>query len=184
MFGNSRLWVQNLGVSKFCSATQLDPTADIDIGAPEDLLARRVIAELPELREPFLGVIQFSNVHFPYLVDSSLPQPFQPASTSKSPQKNREFFNHYLNSVHQQDRHVAAILRALRSTEAGRRTVVLYTSDHGEAFREHGQMGHTFSVFDEEVRVPGWVDAPAGTLTDSEAHYLAEKCANLRILHA
>jgi len=175
MFGNSRLWVQNLGVSKFCSATQLDHTADIDIGAPEHLLAKRVIAELPELREPFLGVIQFSNVHFPYLIDPSLPQPFQPASTSKSPEKNREFFNHYLNAVHQQDRHVAAILRAVRSTEWGRRTVVLYTSDHGEAFREHGQMGHTFSVFDEEIRVPGWVDAPTGTLSENEAHNLAEK---------
>ncbi len=175
MFGNSRLWVQNLGVSKFCSATQLDHTADIDIGAPEHLLAERVIAELPELREPFLGVIQFSNVHFPYLIEPSLPQPFQPASTSKSPKKNREFFNHYLNAVHQQDRHVAAILRALRSTEWGRRTVVLYTSDHAEAFREHGQMGHTFSIFDEEIKVPGWVDAPAGTLSESEARHLADK---------
>jgi len=175
MFGNARLWVQNLGVSKFCSGTQLDHTADIDIGAPEHLLAKRVISELPELQEPFLGVVQFSNVHFPYLVDPSLPQPFQPACTSKSPDKNHEFFNHYLNAIHQQDRHVAAILRALRATEPGRRTVVLYTSDHGEAFREHGQMGHTFSIFDEEVKVPGWVDAPTGTLTQAEARHLAEK---------
>jgi arylsulfatase A-like enzyme len=60
------------------------------------------------------------------------------------------------------------MIAAIRSSEAGQRTVVVYTSDHGEAFREHHQMGHTFSVFDEEVRVPGFVDAPSGTLTEAQ----------------
>jgi arylsulfatase A-like enzyme len=59
--------------------------------------------------------------------------------------------------------------------EAGKRTVVVYTSDHAEAFREHGQMGHTFSIFDEEVKVPAWIDAPKGTLTSEEARHLADK---------
>src|SRR5262249_30342278 len=48
------------------------------------------------------------------------------------------------------------------------RTVIVYTSDHGEAFREHGQLGHTASVFDEELRVPAWVDAPPAVLTSEE----------------
>ena len=43
------------------------------------------------------------------------------------------------------------------------------------AFREHGQMGHTFSVFDEEVHVPAWIDAPPGTLTESEQARLRAK---------
>src|SRR6478735_586222 len=36
-------------------------------------------------------------------------------------------------------------------------------------------MGHTFSVFDEEVRVPAWIDAPAGTLSQAEISALREK---------
>ena len=36
-------------------------------------------------------------------------------------------------------------------------------------------MGHTFSVFDEEIKVPGWVDAPTGTLTAEERRSLAAK---------
>ena len=88
---------------------------------------------------------------------------------------NLAFKNHYKNAVHQQDRHVASMLRHLRATEAGQRTVVVYTSDHAEAFREHGQMGHTFSVFDEEIKVPAWIDAPDGTLTYDEAKNLGEK---------
>lgn len=53
--------------------------------------------------------------------------------------------------------------------------MVVYTSDHGEAFREHGQMGHTFSIFDEEIKVPAWIDAPAGLLTPEEEQHLADK---------
>ena len=175
MFGNARLWVKNLGVRFFVSATDLDPTCDLDMGAPEEFLAEHVNGRIGQLKEPFLAVIQLSNVHYPYHLDPNRPQPFQPATTSKDPDVNGSFFNHYQNAVHQQDEKVASILRHLRSTDYGKRTVVVYTSDHGEAFREHNQMGHTFSVFDEEIKVPGWIDAPEGLLTGEEAANLEKK---------
>ena len=175
LFGNARLWVKNLGVSHFFSATDLDPTSDLDMGAPEGLLADRVNAEFGTLREPFLAVVQLSNVHYPYYLDPQQPQPFQPSSTSKAPEDNASFKNFYQNAVYQQDQHLAKMLAHVRSTEAGKRTVIVYTSDHAEAFREHNQMGHTFSIFDEEIHVPGWVDAPPGTLTADEAKTLASK---------
>ena len=175
LFGNARLWVKNLGVNRFFSATDMEPTSDLDMGAPEGLLADRVERELGLLREPFLAVVQLSNVHYPYYVDPSGPQPFQPATTSKAAEDNPYFKNYYQNSVYQQDQHLAKMLAYLRSTDAGKRTVIVYTSDHAEAFREHGQMGHTFSVFDEEIHVPAWVDAPSGTLTDDELKALTSK---------
>ncbi len=175
MFGNARLWVKNLGVSQFVSATDLDPTSDLDMGAPEHYLADHVNRTIGELKEPFLGVIQLSNVHYPYYVDPNGPQPFQPASMSKAPDENTAFLNYYQNSVFQQDQHVARVLEHVRKSSFGPRTVIVYTSDHGEAFREHGQMGHTFSVFDEEVHVPMWIDAPPGTLTPEEEAALRSK---------
>ncbi len=175
MFGNARLWVKNLGVSQFVSATDLEPTADLDIGAPEHLLAAHVNANIGKLKEPFLGVIQLSNVHYPYYVDPNGPQPFQPAEMSKGPDENDAFLNYYQNAVYQQDQHVARILEYVRSLPIGPRTVIVYTSDHGEAFREHGQMGHTFSIFDEEIHVPMWIDAPPGTLTPEEEANLRKK---------
>jgi glucan phosphoethanolaminetransferase (alkaline phosphatase superfamily) len=175
LFGNVRLWVKNLGVRKFVSATELDPTADLDMGAPEQYLAARVNAEFGELREPFLAVIQTSNVHYPYYVNRKGPEPFQPATTSKAPEDNPHFFNYYQNAVYQEDQHLARILRHVRESEAGARTVIVYTSDHAEAFREHGQMGHTFSIFEEETHVPMWIDAPPGTLTDDEIRSLRQK---------
>ena len=178
LFGNARLWVKNLGVSKFFSATDLDPTSDLDMGAPEGLLADRVNREFGTLREPFLAVVQLSNVHYPYYVDPKGPQPFQPSTTSKAPEDNPYFKNFYQNAVYQQDQHLAKMLAYVRSTEAGKRTVIVYTSDHAEAFREHNQMGHTFSVFDEEIHVPAWVDAPDGTLTENELKALTDKQAD------
>ncbi len=175
LFGNARLWVKNLGVTKFCSATDLEPTSDLDMGAPEGLLADRVNREFGSLREPFLAVVQLSNVHYPYYVAPSGPQPFQPSTTSKAAEDNPYFKNYYQNSVYQQDQHLAKMLAYVRSTEAGKHTVIVYTSDHAEAFREHGQMGHTFSVFDEEIHVPAWIDAPPGTLSDQELKTLTGK---------
>jgi phosphoglycerol transferase MdoB-like AlkP superfamily enzyme len=175
MFGNARLWVKNLGVGQFLSATDLDPTSDLDMGAPEGLLAERLTRDIHRLREPFLAVIQLSNVHYPYYVDPNGPQPFQPSTTSKAAEDNPYFKNFYQNAVYQQDQHLAKILRAVRESSFGERTVIVYTSDHAEAFREHGQMGHTFSVFDEEIHVPAWIDAPAGTLSDAEAQNLRKK---------
>ena len=52
------------------------------------------------------------------------------------------------------------------------RTVVVFLSDHGEQIGEHGQTGHTWNLYDDEIRVPMWIDAPAGTLTDDEAAHL------------
>src|SRR5262249_22134550 len=94
------------------------------------------------------------------------------ASTSKSPDDNGELFNHYQNAVYAQDRTIADLLASLHAAPVGARTVVLYTSDHGEAFREHGQLGHTGAVLEEEIHVPAWIE-PAATLSRSEREALA-----------
>lgn len=167
-FANSHSFVQDLGVDLFVSGTQLDGRADLDMGADEALLAAHVQRDVSKLREPFFAVLHTSNVHYPYLVDERRAQPFQPAKLSKEAEDADLLFNHYRNAVLQHDRHVADAIASLRRTEMGQRTVIIYTSDHGEAFREHGQLGHTFSMFDEEVKVPGFIDAPEGTLTDHE----------------
>jgi arylsulfatase A-like enzyme len=52
--------------------------------------------------------------------------------------------------------------------------VIMYVSDHGEQMREKGAVGHTGTLFDPEIRIPFWVDAPKGTLTESEEAKLRE----------
>ncbi len=167
MFGNARVYIEDLPISHGCVATHLDSTADLDTGARDDLLAEWVKKDWPEMKEPFFAVIHFSNPHYPYIYDEQLA-PFRPSEMAKSPEKNGDYLNYYRNVVYLSDSAVGEIIRFIRSTDAGKRTVLVYTADHGESFREHWQMGHTSSVYDEEIHVPAWIDAPPGTLSDEE----------------
>jgi arylsulfatase A-like enzyme len=54
------------------------------------------------------------------------------------------------------------------------RTVILYVSDHGEQMREKGAVGHTGTLYDPEIRIPFWVEAPRGSLTETEEQHLRE----------
>jgi glucan phosphoethanolaminetransferase (alkaline phosphatase superfamily) len=167
MFANSRLYVQDLPTSHQCGATDLDPLADIDLGGPDEILTLRVKRDLAELREPFFAVAHYGNTHVPYRIDPS-DAPFQPSLESKAPDDNEAYRNYYKNAVYLQDRTIADLIRFVRSTPLGERTIIVFTSDHGEAFREHGQLGHTGAVLDEEIHVPAWIDAPPGTLDPEE----------------
>ncbi len=167
MFGNARQYIQDLPISRGCVATHLDSAADLDAGANDELLTEWVKKDWPKMKEPFFAVVHYSNVHYPYVYEEKLA-PFRPSEMAKGPEKNQHFFNYYMNVVYRSDLAVAELMRFIRSTESGKRTVVVYTADHGESFREHWQMGHTSSIYDEEVLVKGWVDAPPGTLSPDE----------------
>ncbi len=52
------------------------------------------------------------------------------------------------------DHWVGRLLDALRARPRWKNTVVLVTADHGDAFLEHGRMGHNKTVYDEMLRVP------------------------------
>ena len=173
MFANSRLFVQDLPTSHQCGATDLDPLADIDLGGGDELLAKRVERDLPEMKEPFFGVVHFGNTHVPYRVDPS-KSPFQPSIIDKSPEGREGYMNYYRNAVFLQDGAIGEVIKLIRSQPYGDRTVIVFTSDHGEGFHDHGQVGHTGSIYDEEIHIPFWIDAPPGTLTPEEEAQLDE----------
>jgi arylsulfatase A-like enzyme len=175
-FGNSDMFVRDIGARLRVSGGELDPQADLEIGADDGELAAHVERHVGELREPYFAVVHTSNTHFPYLVHEDA-SPFQPAEFTTDPDRSRDFYNHYRNAIFLQDRAIARVVRAVRARPGGERTVIVFTSDHGEAFREHGQMGHTLSIFDEEVHVPFWVDAPEAALLPAERAALAARRA-------
>ncbi len=182
LFGNMGLWLKTLGADLRLAGLDVDPHAHMDLGAHEGLFAERVVQLLTQLSPPYFLTLQLSNGHYPYLVDEKGPQPFQPATTSKAPERNEQFFNHYQNAIHQEDEHLARILKAIRSAPGGEETVIIYTSDHGEAFREHDQMGHTFSLYDEELLVPGFIDVPSSVVTKEQEESL-RKNASKYLVH-
>jgi arylsulfatase A-like enzyme len=64
---------------------------------------------------------------------------------------------HYLGGVLDLDRGFADLHRDLEARGLFESGVLIFTSDHGEAFGEHGRLFHTGRVFEEQSRVPLFV---------------------------
>jgi len=60
----------------------------------------------------------------------------------------------YAAEVRYEDEILGRMLDALEAGGALDNTIVFYTADHGEALWEHEEVGHTTSVYDEQIRVP------------------------------
>jgi len=66
----------------------------------------------------------------------------------------------YLGEVAYVDAQVGRILEVISASSFAKRTVVMVSSDHGEAFGEHGMMRHGFELWEPLVRVPLVVHVP------------------------
>jgi len=174
LFANTGRFLDGLPLAAFVSGTELAPYATYETGADDAALLDRVLADLPRLRAPYFAVAQLSNTHFPYVVDGK-DLPFSSRLDWRSMDAFGKARVRYRDAIHRQDKILATFIAALRAGAArtdGVETVVVFLSDHGEQIGERGRIGHTFTGYDEELRVPMWIDAPRGTLTDDEAAHL------------
>lgn len=167
LFGNSGTWLDGVAIDRRVSATQIEPDATMEIGADDGKLVDYALGDLPGLKEPYVAVVHLSNTHFPYKIADDFA-PFTPQEEATGPGWENEIRNRYNDSIYLQDHHLARLIRGVRARPEGSRTVIVFTSDHGEQTREKGAVGHTGTLWDEEIRVPFWIDAPKGTLTEHE----------------
>ena len=66
----------------------------------------------------------------------------------------------YDAALHWVDRNVGLLLEALHERDLTRRTVVVVTSDHGEALGEHDSEGHARTLYTEVTQVPWLISLP------------------------
>lgn len=165
-----------------CEARDLVADSDMGLGAPDELLVPHVQSMLTSVDQAFVLVIHLSNTHLPYRTAPG-HSPFQPARYTQDPAHTVELVNQYKNSVYLQDHTIADLVTAIRSSRAGEQAIILFTSDHGEAFREHGQLAHTSSLYEEEIHVPGWIDIPPQLLDESAVDRLRHN-ARLTTFHS
>ncbi len=167
LFGNSGAFLEGVHFDFSVSATEFDPDATLETGADDGVLVERVLEDLGKVRAPFMGVVHLSNTHFPYKIDYRYA-PFLPEAEATGPGFEVEIRNRYHDAIYLQDRAIGNLIRGLRASKHGAKTVVVFVSDHGEQMREKGAVGHTGTLFEEEIRIPAWIDAPSGTLTQKE----------------
>ena len=78
----------------------------------------------------------------------------------------------YDGNLRMADDAVEMVFEAFRNEGRWENTVVLVTSDHGEAFFEHGQQGHNSSMYDEMLHIPFILRLPADARTEVDANRL------------
>jgi len=76
----------------------------------------------------------------------------------------------YLGEVTFTDEHVGRLRRAVREFGLAERTVFIVSSDHGEAFGEHGLKYHNKPLYDVMVHVPLMVECPGIRPATVDAH--------------
>jgi glucan phosphoethanolaminetransferase (alkaline phosphatase superfamily) len=170
LFGNSGAWLDGVPFRHHVNATQLEANPTLETGADDGKLVTHVIGDLGNLTEPFFGVVHLSNTHYPYVIEED--PPFLPESPAGGPGYEAELKNRYQDAIYLQDRSVARLIQAVRASPFGARTVIVFLSDHGEQMREKGGAGHTVSLYDPEIRIPAWFDAPPGTMSAAELESL------------
>jgi hypothetical protein len=87
---------------------------------------------------PLFLYLHFLDAHFPYDRGGVLADPFEA----------------YLREISIVDREIGRLRGAIASLGLEDRTVLVVTSDHGEAFGEHGTIYHSKTLYEELLRVP------------------------------
>ncbi|HLV20164.1 MAG TPA: sulfatase-like hydrolase/transferase [Polyangiaceae bacterium] len=97
--------------------------------------------------QPFFMWVHYVDPHSEYVRHEAFD--FGPGSRDR-----------YDSEVAFVDQQVGRLIDAVRAQPFGPRTAVVLTSDHGEAFGEHGMIRHGFELWEELVRVPLLVHVP------------------------
>jgi arylsulfatase A-like enzyme len=111
--------------------------------------------------------------HFPYKPPAPFDRKFSPDDvpdlpgpggdeTADARRKRRHAISQYDGEIAFGDQELGRFLRELETRGLYDRALIVFLSDHGDEFLEHGGLGHGTTVFDELVRIPLLVKFPGG----------------------
>jgi len=98
---------------------------------------------------PFFLFVHYFDPHAPYRKHAGITERFGNDERSR-----------YDGEIAFTDAHVGRLLDGLANVPGSEHTVVVFTSDHGEEFGEHGGARHGSSLYQEVMRVPLAIAAP------------------------
>lgn len=142
--------VYNLGFDKFWARDDMnDPNNFLGYLASDEFSMLKPITEwIKADKRPFFLTVLCSVTHDPYEVPEWFDTP------AKEPVER------YQQSILYIDNFLAALDVELARLGLTNETIFCVVGDHGEAFGEHGQLGHALIAFDEALRIPFCVRAP------------------------
>jgi len=142
--------IRHRGYDLLADAGDIGGNHNSSFGVDEPATVQRMLAWIDALgsRPFFLTYLPIAG-HHPY--ESSEAGPFD----------QRDEFGRYRNALHEGDASLGTLMQGLQARGLAEHTLWIILGDHGEAFGQHdGNFGHTFNLYDENVRVPLLVAAP------------------------
>jgi choline-sulfatase len=128
-----------------------DANTDRDITSPQsEHVAEQLLGDPANATRRFFFWAHFMDPHDQYLPHEGIDW-------------GRTTRDHYDNEVTFTDRYIGKLLDFIAAQPWAARTVIIVTSDHGEAFGEHGLWRHAFEVWQPVIRVPLMIVAPGAT---------------------
>lgn len=142
--------VHNLGFDKFWARDNLN-NSDAFLGylaCDEFEMLKPIIQWIKAEKKPFFLTIMCSVSHDPYEVPAWFATPAD------------EPIERYRQTILYTDKFIAALDIELAKLDLTDKTIFCVIGDHGEAFGEHGLLGHERIAFDETLRIPFCLRAP------------------------
>lgn len=142
--------IYNLGFEKFWARDDLDdPNTFVGyLGSDEFSMLKPVTDWIKAEEQPFFAVLLCSVTHDPYVVPEWFAEP------AKEPVER------YRQSISYTDKFLAALDVELAKMNFTDEMIFCVVGDHGEAFGDHGMLGHNRIAFDEALHIPFCLRAP------------------------
>lgn len=153
--GFDKYFLEKKLIDRLFSPSFPDPA----VGHDDHLTVEAFRKYIGKVDKNFFGVFHFNSTHWPYLPHQQTDQYF-PVTSAAQLEKRQELMNAYDNAVHYLDIQAGEIFDILDENQLTDNTIVIFLSDHAEAFGEHGDFFHTTIFWIEGIRVPLMIHIP------------------------
>jgi choline-sulfatase len=142
---------QGFDVYQVVPGIKFDNTTDNNVTSPQHEAMAEKILDDPRLDTGrFFAWFHFLDPHDQYLSHEK----------DGIPPYGKSLRDRYDAEVTFTDRYLGRLLDFIATKSWAKRTVIIVTADHGEAFGEHNMYSHGFELWENLVRVPMFIVAP------------------------
>jgi len=150
-----------------------------DFYQPGDVVTQRGLEWLDSAarptESPFFLFMHYMDPHDPYMDHTQpgvgyarvrLGSKIDPATMKETLQ------NAYTGEIEFTDQQLGTLVAGLKERGLYDNSIIVFTSDHGEEFHEHGGWWHGLSLYDEQIAVPLMFKLPQNLMAGNTSTYL------------
>ncbi|MBM3290578.1 MAG: sulfatase, partial [Candidatus Hydrogenedentes bacterium] len=150
-----------------------------DFYQPAEVVTQSAVEWLDGARPkdaPFFLFLHYMDPHDPYMDHTTNGVGYARVrlGTAMDPAEWKEKLQRaYIGEIEYLDRYIGTLIEGLKQRGLYDDSLIVFTSDHGEEFHEHGGWWHGLSLYDEQIGIPLMFKLPQNQQAGIECNYLA-----------